>query len=209
MDRFICSFLAAIFKVGFRTVAMCGGLVMFSRTELYVVPLLHIATQSIWWPGENWVRSKNHKVLDLQVRNLLLASFVIRIFTVHSVQIANFRKFSFHVHSRYNSAILFEFSNFDVLWTNPVWDWSTKVTCLVLWSKHFLLSLEILFLHSHDGTALVLLSWWKYSLYCPPSCISTIALQLPNTSPIFNVFIIGNRFWLAPFYFYIVMIELL
>jgi len=115
MDKFICSFLVAIFKVGFRTVAMCGGLVMFSRTELYVVPLLHIATQSIWWPGENWVRSKNHKVLDLQVRNLLLASFVIRIFTVHSVQIANFRKFSFHVHNRYNFAILFEFSNFDVL----------------------------------------------------------------------------------------------
>jgi len=61
------------------------------------------------------VRSKNHKVLDLQVRNLLLASFVIRIFTVHSVQIANFRKFSFHVHSRCNSTVLFEFSNFNVL----------------------------------------------------------------------------------------------
>ena len=137
---------------------MCGGLVMFSRTELYVVPLLHIATQSIWWPGENWVRSKNHKVLDLQVRNLL-ASFVIRIFTVHSVQIANFRKFSFHVHNRYNSAILFEFSSFDVLWTNPVWDWITEVTCLVLWSRHFLLALETLFLHSHDWTASVLLSW--------------------------------------------------
>ena len=61
------------------------------------------------------MRSKNHKVLDLQVRNLLLASFVIRIFNVHSVQIANFRKFSFHVDSWYGPVILFEFSNFDVL----------------------------------------------------------------------------------------------
>ena len=61
----------------------------------YVVSLLHVAAQSIWLHRQNWVMNKNHKVLDLEVCDLLHATFVTTNFLVHSIQIATFRKFRF------------------------------------------------------------------------------------------------------------------
>jgi hypothetical protein len=66
--------------------SLCSGLPIFSPRSLYVVSLLNAVTHSIWWPGENWVSSRKHKVLDF--RSLLDASFVITsYFSMHAYKL--------------------------------------------------------------------------------------------------------------------------